>query len=127
MSKRLLVVDDSLFIRNLMRDILQAEGFIVVAEAEDGEEGVLQYKKYRPDLVIMNIVMPKMSGLKALAAIMAWDPNATIIMCSAMMQPPVIFSAIQQGAKDFVPKPFDSHRLVQSVSQALGFVPVADA
>jgi two-component system, chemotaxis family, chemotaxis protein CheY len=119
MSKRILIADDTAYMRAIIREILVYVGLVVVAEAENGEEALALYRQEQPDLVIMNIVMPKMTGLQALQHIKAWDPKAKVLICSAMGQAPTVFSAIQAGAADFLIKPFDGKRLLDSVCKVL--------
>lgn len=106
MHPRILIVDDALFMRNLLRDIFTRGGFEVVGEAADGEEAVETYRRLRPDLVTLDIVMPRMSGLQALRQIVAEDPGACIVMCSALGQEAMILEAVEGGARDFIIKPF---------------------
>lgn len=106
MKPRVLIVDDALFMRNMLRDIFSRGGFEVVGEAGDGEEALAQYQLLRPDLVTLDIVMPKVTGLQALREIMALDPEACIVMCSALGQEALILEAVESGARDFIIKPF---------------------
>lgn len=118
MSKSVLIVDDGAFMRVLIKGMLEKYDYTVIGEAEDGERGVALYRSLKPDLVTMDITMPNMNGIDALKAIMAYDPNATVVMVSAMGQEPLIKEAIQSGAKSFVVKPFDEGGLI-SVLEAL--------
>jgi two-component system, chemotaxis family, chemotaxis protein CheY len=106
MKPRVLIVDDALFMRNMLRDIFTRGGFEVVGEAGDGEEAVARYRALRPDLVTLDIVMPKMTGLEALRQIVAEDPEACVLMCSALGQEALILEAVEGGARDFIIKPF---------------------
>ena len=106
MNPRVLIVDDALFMRNMLRDIFTRGGFEVVGEAGDGEEAVHQFQQLRPDLVTLDIVMPKLSGLQALREIIALDPEACVVMCSALGQEALILEAVEGGARDFIIKPF---------------------
>jgi two-component system chemotaxis response regulator CheY len=115
-----LVCDDAIFMRTMISDILQQSGFDVIGEAETGVEAVAQYRKLRPDLVTMDIVMPDMGGIDAVREITKFDPNARILMCSAMGQQALVVEAIQAGAKDFVVKPFQPSRVLEAVQRVLG-------
>ena len=104
----------------MVGDILQRAGFEVVGEADTGAQAVEQYKRLKPDLVTMDIVIPDMGGIDAVRAIMAFDPNAHVLMCSAMGQQALVVEAIQAGAKDFVVKPFQPSRVLEAVQRVLG-------
>jgi two-component system chemotaxis response regulator CheY len=119
MSKRVLIVDDAIFMRMKLKDILEKNGFEVVAEAQNGAEAVEKYKAERPDLVTMDITMPEMDGVTALRLIKQFDSNAKVIMCSAMGQQAMVMDAIQSGAIDFIVKPFESDRVLQSLNKAI--------
>jgi two-component system, chemotaxis family, chemotaxis protein CheY len=119
-SNTVLVCDDAIFMRTMISDILQQSGFEVVGEAETGLEAVAQYRKLKPDLVTMDIVMPDMGGIDAVREITKFDPNARILMCSAMGQQALVVEAIQAGAKDFVVKPFQPSRVLEAVQRVLG-------
>lgn len=119
MSKRILIVDDAIFMRMKLKDILEKNGYEVVAEAQNGKEAIEKYKTERPDLVTMDITMPEMDGVAALKGIMAVDPNAKVIMCSAMGQQSMVMEAIQAGALDFIVKPFDNERVFKSLNKVL--------
>lgn len=120
MSHTVLVCDDAVFMRTMLTDILQQAGFIVVGEADTGAKAVDRYKELRPDLVTMDIVMPDMGGIDAVREITAFDPNAKVVMCSAMGQQALVVDAIQAGAKDFVVKPFQPSRVLEAVDRVLG-------
>ena len=120
MSHTVLVCDDAIFMRTMISDILQQSGFEVVGEPETGVEAVAQYRKLKPDLVTMDIVMPDMGGIDAVREITKFDPNARILMCSAMGQQALVVEAIQAGAKDFVVKPFQPSRVLEAVQRVLG-------
>ncbi len=104
--KRVLIADDASFMRQMIRDIIEPEGFEVVGEAADGVEVVEKFRKLTPDLVMMDIVMPKRSGIDAVKAIKAEDTTARIVMCSALGQEALVTEAIEAGACDFIVKPF---------------------
>lgn len=119
MSKRIIVVDDTAYMRALIRKTLEAVGFEVVGEAENGAAGLALYRQQQPDLMIMNVVMPDRSGLETLKELKSWDPHAKVIVCSGMGQSSTVFSAIKAGATDFLAKPFAPQRLIQTVCKAL--------
>ena len=120
MSGTVLVCDDALFMRTMVKDILTQAGFTVVGEAENGQQAVELFKKLKPDLVTMDIIMPEMGGIEAVKKIMEADPQARILMCSAMGQQALVLEAIQAGAKDFVVKPFQPSRVLEAVQRVLG-------
>ncbi|GGI94668.1 chemotaxis protein CheY [Alicyclobacillus cellulosilyticus] len=119
MANRILIVDDAAFMRMMLKDILQKNGYEVVAEAADGLQAVQRYQEFRPDLVTLDITMPEMDGIEALRQIRAIDPNARVIMCSAMGQQAMVIDAIQAGARDFIVKPFQAERVLEAVRKAL--------
>jgi len=114
-----LIVDDTKFLREKLKEILQNSGFSVVGEAENGVEAVELYKQLKPDLVTMDITMPKMNGIEAVKLIKEQFPNAKIIMCSAIGQQKMVVEAIEAGAKDFIVKPFDDLRVLEAVKHVL--------
>ena len=116
---RILVADDASFMRQMIKEIVEAEGHEVVAEASDGVEAIEQYKEHQPDLVTMDIVMPRRSGIDAVKGIMEIDPNAKVVMCSALGQETLVMEAIQAGAKDFIVKPFKPESVVATLRKAL--------
>jgi len=91
----------------------------VAGEAANGEEAVRLYQELKPDIVTMDITMPVMNGIDAIKEIMKIDPNAKIIVCSAMGQKPMVIEALQAGAKDFLVKPFEPARVIQALKKAL--------
>lgn len=106
MALRVLVADDAAFMRQMIREIIEPEGFEVVGEASDGVEVVQSYHDLEPDLVMMDIVMPRCSGIDAVKEIVAEAPAARIVMCSALGQESLVMEALQAGARDFIVKPF---------------------
>ena len=117
MSRRVLIVDDALFMRSLLRDIFSAAGWEVAGEAEDGHQALKKFQELRPDLVTMDIVMPLHSGIDALQDILAEDPEAVVIMCSALGQESMVMEAIQHGARDFIVKPFRQEQVLEVVNR----------
>jgi len=117
LSKKVIIVDDALFMRTMLRDIFESADWQVVAEAEDGGQAIAGYKKHRPDLVTMDIVMPEMGGIDALKRILAEDPSATIVVCSALGQKNLIMDAVNAGAKDFIVKPFQRAQVLEVVER----------
>ena len=114
-----LIADDLKFIKLVLRELVEKAGFRVVGEASNGQEAVELYQNKRPDVVLMDITMPKMDGLAALKQILKFDPGAKIIMCSALGQQTLIVQALQLGAKDFIVKPFREERVVSAIKNIL--------
>jgi two-component system chemotaxis response regulator CheY len=115
---KILVVDDAAFMRMMIKDILLKNGFEVIGEAANGAEAVVLFKELGPDIVTMDITMPEMDGISALKGIRQLDPNARVIMCSAMGQQAMVLEAIQAGARDFIVKPFQADRVVDAMKKA---------
>ena len=120
MAKRILLVDDAAFMRKMIKDTLSKNGYSDLHEAVDGADAVEKFSELKPDLVIMDITMPNMDGLEALKAFRAKDPNANVVMCSAMGQESMVMDAVRSGAKDFIVKPFKPDRILKTVSTILG-------
>ncbi|MDD3407246.1 MAG: response regulator [Methanomicrobium sp.] len=116
---RILVVDDTMFMRTLLKNILFSGSHDIVGEAENGEDAVEKYKSLKPDLVTMDVVMPKMNGIEALKAIMASDPNAKVVMCTAVGQEQMVKLAIKTGAKGYIVKPFQAPKVLEEVNNVL--------
>ncbi|MED0667441.1 response regulator [Bacillus badius] len=114
-----LVVDDTKFMRMALVDMLTNLNHQVLGEAENGEEAVQKYRALKPDIVIMDITMPIMNGIKASETILSEFPEAKIIICSAMGQQRMVMEAIEAGAKDFVTKPFDEVRVNEALRRLL--------
>ncbi|NSL51089.1 response regulator [Calidifontibacillus erzurumensis] len=112
---RVLIVDDAKFMRMTLTNILQKGNHTVVGEAENGRKAVELYRELKPDIVTMDITMPEMTGIEAVKQIKAIDPQAKIIMCSAMGQQKLVVEAIEAGAKDFIVKPFDENRVLEAI------------
>ncbi|MBO2536580.1 MULTISPECIES: response regulator [Rummeliibacillus] len=114
-----LVVDDTLFMRNAITTMLEEAGFVVIGEAENGKQAIEQYFKLQPDIVTMDVTMPVMSGLEATKEIVKDDPNAKICVVTALGQQKLILQALKNGAKDFITKPFERERLVSTIRQMI--------
>jgi two-component system, chemotaxis family, chemotaxis protein CheY len=119
MAKRVLIVDDAVFMRDMIKDIFAGNEFQIVGEAVHGVEAVDKYKELRPDLVTMDIVMPFKSGIEATKEILAFDDSALVVMCSALGQESLVMEAIEAGAKDFIVKPFKAEDVLNVVRKAL--------
>lgn len=120
MGTKVLIVDDAAFMRMMIKDILTKNGFEVVGEAENGAKAVEKYQELHPDLTTMDITMPEMDGITAVKQIKKLDPNAKVIMCSAMGQQAMVIEAIQSGARDFIVKPFQPDRVLEALRKAVG-------
>lgn len=120
MAVRVLIVDDALFMRSMIREIFSRDGFEVVGEADNGAEAVRLHRELKPDLVTMDIVMPVMDGITALREIVRADRSANVIMVSALGQESLIAEAIEAGARDFIVKPFQASRVLKVVQHTLG-------
>lgn len=116
---KVLIVDDAVFMRRMLADILKQAGYEIAGEAANGKESIEQYKKVKPDIVTMDIIMPEMGGIDAVREIIKFDRNANILIVSAMGQQQLVVEAIQAGAKDFVVKPFESSRVLGAVERLL--------
>lgn len=128
---RVLIVDDAIMMRKTIANMLTKAGHSIVDEATNGELAVKAYQKYRPDLVTMDITMPGVDGISALAQIMAIDPEAKVIMVSALGQKHKVFDALQAGAKSYILKPFKEEKLLGVINEVLlpngCNIPVAEA
>ena len=120
MAKNILICDDAAFMRMMIKDILTKNGYDIAGEAENGQVAVDKYSEVKPDLVMMDITMPEKDGIQALKEIKAKDPSANVIMCSAMGQQAMVIESIQAGAKDFIVKPFQADRVIESIRKVLG-------
>ena len=120
MAKNILICDDAAFMRMMIKNVLTKGGYNVVGEAENGAKAVEKYKELSPDLVLMDITMPEMDGIQALKEIKKLDPNAKVIMCSAMGQQAMVVESIQAGARDFIVKPFQEDRVLEAVKKVVG-------
>lgn len=116
---KVLIVDDAAFMRMMIKDILEKNGFEVVGEASNGIKAVEIYKKEKPDVVTMDITMPDMDGIEAVKEIRQFDSSAKIIMCSAMGQQSMVMDAMRAGARDFIVKPFQVDRVLEALKKAI--------
>ena len=116
---KILIVDDSEFFRETLKDIFISAGHTVVGEASDGAEGLEKFKKLHPDITTMDITMPVMDGIDALTKILEFDPDAKVIMASSSAQNSKVSEALIIGAYEFLPKPFDKDKLLEVVSDIL--------
>jgi two-component system chemotaxis response regulator CheY len=117
---RILICDDATFMRMMIRDIVIKYGHEVAGEAENGQIALAKYKECKPDLVMMDITMPEMDGIEALRGIKKADPEAKIVMCSAMGQQTMVIDSIQAGAKDFIVKPFQPEKIIETIRKIVG-------
>ena len=117
---KILTVDDSALMRRIIKNILRKAGYTEIYEAVDGVQAIEKYNLVKPNLVLLDITMPNMNGLNALKAIRTADPNANVVMCTAMGQENMVIEAIRSGAKDFIVKPFKPDRIVSTVASVIG-------
>jgi two-component system chemotaxis response regulator CheY len=113
------VVDDAIFMRRMISEILEGNGMEIVGEADTGSGAIEKYKELQPDLVTMDIIMPEMNGIDAVREIIAFDAKAKIVMCSALGQQALVQDALAAGAKDFLIKPFNPSRVIEVVAKVL--------
>jgi len=116
---RVLVADDASFMRQMIREIVEAEGHEVVGEASDGDEVVEEFKRLHPDIVTMDIVMPRRSGIDAVKSIMQLQSDARVVMCSALGQESLVQEALDAGACDFIVKPFKPDAVIATIQKVL--------
>lgn len=119
MAIRVLIVDDAVFMRDMIKDIFSGDDFEIVGEAVHGVEAVDRYGSLKPDLVTMDIVMPFKSGIEATKEILASDAQARIVMCSALGQESLVMEALEAGAKDFIVKPFKAEDVLAVVRKVM--------
>ena len=116
---KILVVDDALFMRQLVRNILTEYNFDVIGEAANGKEAIEKYFELKPDLMICDVVMPEMNGLEAIAEIIKKDPNAKIVMLSALDEQETVINALHTGAKDYLVKPVKKKNFIRTIQRVL--------
>jgi len=121
----ILIADDAEFMRAMLRQIIEDMEWTIASEACDGKEAIAQYRQFRPDLVLLDITMPNLDGTEALEAILAEDPQAQVVMITALGQKDQVLKAIKAGARDFIIKPFDHDRVADTLTRILTPSPVA--
>ncbi|WP_457556133.1 response regulator [Candidatus Pyrohabitans sp.] len=114
---KILVVDDAAFMRMMLKNILGKNGHQIVGEAQNGAEGVEKYRELRPDVVTMDIIMPEVNGIEAVKKIMSIDPEAKIVMVSALGQEAMVKEALEAGARDFIVKPFKESKVLEVIEK----------
>ncbi len=119
MPATILIADDALFTRMMLRNILADSGYTAIIEAETGAEAIWAYDRWKPDLVIMDINMPEMDGMAAAKSILGTDPEARIIICSALGEKQLMLEALNEGVKDFITKPFQPDKVLEVIERAL--------
>ena len=119
MAATILIADDALFTRMMLRNILAENGYGAVIEAETGTEAIWAYERWKPDLVIMDINMPEMDGMTAVRNILRVDPDARIIICSALGEKQLMLEALEEGVKDFITKPFQPDKVIEVITRVL--------
>ncbi len=119
-SKKIIIVDDNEVIRMALRAILRQAGFNVVGEARDGETVIELVEKLEPDLVCLDVMMPGRSGLEVLTELRERFPALKVLMVTGISDRDTVTSVVDQGAVGMVLKPFNSARVVESVSRVLG-------
>ncbi|MFX1364278.1 MAG: response regulator [Promethearchaeota archaeon] len=119
-KKKVLIVDDAQFVRNRIKKVIEKMDFAeVIGEASNGKDAISLYKKLKPDLVTMDLVMPETDGIKAIEEIMKFDKKAKIVVVSAMGQELSILEATEKGAKDYIKKPFKEEQIFRTLERFL--------
>ena len=116
---RFLVVDDAIFMRTILKKMLEEAGYNVVGEAGNGAQAIEMAQKLQPDIITLDITMHEMDGIKAIEQILKVSPNSKIIMCSAMGHQSKVVEAVKAGAKDFIVKPFEKNRVLQAIHNVI--------
>jgi two-component system chemotaxis response regulator CheY len=120
MGLKIMIVDDTMFMRQVLRGIVEEEGWTVIGEAVDGADAVRKYQEYLPDITTMDIVMPLKSGIEALSEIIAIDNRAKVVMCTALGQEGLVKEAQQAGARGYILKPFDPQKVKEVLRKVAG-------
>lgn len=126
MPVSVMIVDDAKFIRIALERVLGSVGFNVVAQAKNGLEAIEEYKKHQPDIVLLDIDLPELDGISTLSKIIAFDPKALVVMCSGYGQESRVAASLRIGAKDFIVKPIDFDRLIESIRRLVYSNEVSD-
>ncbi|MDH4263493.1 MAG: response regulator [Spirochaetia bacterium] len=116
---RVLLVDDLKFIKQIERKALEESGHQIVGDAKNGLEAIQLYMEIKPDIVLMDITMPEVNGLEALKKILTFDPDAKVIICSALSHEKALYQAVKSGAKEYIVKPFTTERLISTLNKVL--------
>lgn len=124
MSKNVLIVDDAIFMRTILKGILERAGYSVVGDAGDGKQAVEKYKELhttseKPDVVLMDITMPEMDGITALKELKSFDGDVVVVMCSSLTSQQSVVEAVKSGAKHFISKPFDEQNVLDTLKKVL--------
>ncbi len=119
MAGRVLIVDDARYMRTILREIFTDAGWDVVADAADGEEAAALYREYEPDLVVLDLVMPRVGGLETMRRILRRNDRARILVCSALGEKKLVEEVLNAGAAGYIVKPFYENQLLRAARQAL--------
>lgn len=115
MSATVMIVDDAVFMRNILRAIIKDKGYTVVAEAASGIEAMKTLHIHNPDIIILDIILPDTNGLDLLESILKICPRAKVVVCSSISQEPIIKKALDHGAKAFIQKPFTPEKVLDAL------------
>ncbi|WLR51430.1 response regulator [Bacillus tianshenii] len=124
--RKILVVDDSMVMRNMIRKVIENNQLAEVMEAKDADDALMKYQTFQPDVVTMDITMPGKSGIEAVKQIKSVDKNANIIMITAMGQKAMVVEALNEGARDFIVKPFEEEKLVSAINKIFKIINVLE-
>ncbi len=119
MDTTILLVDDAMFMRTVLKKMLEEESFKIVGEASNGNDAIRLAGQLKPDVITLDITMPDRDGINSIEEILHLSPNSRIIMCSAMGQQSMVVDAIKKGAKDFIVKPFEKARVIQAINNVI--------